>query len=70
MRANSKYYLDQAEQCRRSAKRASTPELRSQWNTLAEGWLSLIPGDVVPQRSLVSLADGSSLPPCRSPGAG
>jgi hypothetical protein len=52
MRANSKYYLDQAEQCRRSAKRAATPELRSQWDTLAEGWLSLIPGEVVQQPEL------------------
>ena len=37
------YYLEQAEQCRRSAHRAAAPELRLQWEALAEGWLSLVP---------------------------
>ena len=48
MRADSKYYLDQAEQCRRFAKRATTPDLRYQWETMAQGWLSLIPREDVP----------------------
>ena len=38
-----KHYLDQAQLCGGFAKRATTPELRSQWETLAEGWLSLLP---------------------------
>jgi hypothetical protein len=45
MRPDYQYYLDQAELCFRLAKRANTQELRSQWDTLAHGWLFLIPAD-------------------------
>jgi hypothetical protein len=56
-------YLQHALYCITMAESAARPEVKSNWQRLAEKWLSMVSGETVPQNLASAIARANALDP-------